>query len=39
MKRLKFAWIAVVVGLWHCGDEGEKGTSPVATIDSPQAPR
>ena len=39
MKRLKFAWIAVVVGLWHCGDDGEKGTSPVATVDPPQAPR
>ena len=38
MKRLKFAWIAVV-GLWHCGGDGEKGTSPVATIDPPQAPR
>ena len=38
MKRLKFAWI-VVVGLWHCGGDGEKGISPVATIDSPPAPR
>ena len=39
MKRLKFAWIVVVVGLWHCGGDGEKGTSPVATVDPPQAPR
>ena len=39
MKRLKFAWIVVVVGLWHCGGDGEKGTSPVAIVDSPQAPR
>ena len=38
MKRLKFAWIVVVVGLWHCGD-GEKGSSPVATVDPPQVPR
>ncbi len=37
MKRLKFAWIAVV-GLWHCGGDGEKGTSPVATVDPPQGP-
>ena len=39
MKRLKFAWIAVVVGLWHCGGDGEEGSSPVATVDPPQAPR
>jgi hypothetical protein len=39
MKRLKFAWIVVVVGLWHCGGDGEKGTAPVATVDPPQAPR
>ena len=39
MKRLKFAWIVVVIGLWHCGDDGEKGTSPVATVDPPQVPR
>ena len=39
MKRLKFAWLAVVVGLWHCGGDGEKSTSPVATADPPQAPR
>ena len=39
MKRLKFAWIVVVVGLWHCGGDGEKGTSPVAIVDPPQAPR
>ena len=39
MKRLKFAWIVVVVGLWHCGDDGAKGTSPVATVDTPPAPR
>ena len=39
MKRLKFAWIVVVVGLWHCGGEGEKGTSPVATTDPPQVSR
>ena len=39
MKRLKFAWIVVVAGLWHCGGDGEKGTSPVATADPPQAPR
>ena len=39
MKSLKFAWIVVVVGLWHCGDDGEKGTSPVATVDPPQVPR
>ena len=39
MKRLNFAWIVVVVGLWHCGGDGEKGTSPVATVDPPQAPR
>ena len=39
MKSLKFAWIVVVVGLWHCGDDGEKGTSPVATVDPPPAPR
>ena len=39
MKRLKFAWIVVAAGLWHCGDDGEKGTSPVATVDPPQAPR
>ena len=39
MKRLKFAWIVVVIGLWHCGDDGEKGTSPIAIADSPQAPR
>ena len=39
MKRLKFAWIVVVAGLWHCSGDGEKGTSPVATADSPQAPR
>ena len=38
MKRLKFAWIVVVVGLWHCGGDGEKGTSPVATTDPPQVP-
>ncbi len=37
MKRLKFAWIVVAVGLWHCGD-GEKSTSPVAIVDPPQAP-
>lgn len=39
MKRLKFAWIVVVVGLWHCGGDGEKGTSPVAIVDPPPAPR
>ncbi len=39
MKRLKFAWIAVAVGLWHCGGDGEKGTSPVATTEPPPAPR
>ena len=39
MKRLKFAWMIVVIGLWHCGGDGEKGTSPVATVDPPQAPR
>ena len=39
MKRLKFAWIVVVIGLWHCGDDGEKGSSPVATVDPPQVPR
>ena len=39
MKRLKFAWIVVVVGLWHCGGDGEKGSSPVATVDPPQVPR
>ena len=39
MKRLKFVWIVVVIGLWHCGDDGEKGSSPVATADPPQAPR
>ena len=39
MKRLKFAWIVVVVGLWHCGDDGAKGTGPAATVDTPQAPR
>lgn len=38
MKHLRFAWIAVV-GLWHCGGDGEKGISPVATVDPPQAPR
>ena len=38
MKRLKFVWIAVV-GLWHCGGDGEKGTRPVATIDPPPAPQ
>ncbi len=37
MKRLKFAAI-VVVGLWHCGSDGEKGTKPVAPVDPPQAP-
>ena len=39
MKRLKFVWIVVVAGLWHCSGDGEKGTSPVATADPPQAPR
>ena len=39
MRRLKFAWIVVVAGLWHCSGDGEKGTSPVATADPPQAPR
>ena len=39
MERLKFAWIVVVIGLWHCGDDGEKGSSPVATVDPPQVPR
>ena len=39
MKRLNFAWIVVVVGLWHCGGDGEKGSSPVATVDPPQVPR
>ena len=39
MKRLKFAWIVVVVGVWHCGGDGEKGTSPVAAVDPPQAPQ
>lgn len=39
MKRLKFAWIAVAVGLWHCGGDGEKGTGPVATTEPPPAPR
>ena len=39
MKRLKFAWIVVGVGLWHCGGDGEKGSSPVATVDPPQVPR
>ena len=34
MKRLKTAWLVVVVGLWHCGD-GEKGTAPVATVGPP----
>ena len=38
MKRQKFAWFFVVVGLWHCGGDGEKSTSPVATGDLPQAP-
>ena len=37
MKRLKTAWLVVVVGLWHCGD-GEKGTAPVATVGPPPAP-
>ena len=39
MKRLKFAWIVVAAGLWHCSGDGEKGTSPVAMADPPQAPR
>lgn len=39
MKCLKFVWMVVVVGLWHCSGDGEKGASPVATADSPQAPR
>ena len=40
MKRLTVAWIVVaVVGLWHCGGDGEKGTAPVASVDPPQAPR
>jgi len=38
MKRLKFAWIVVAVGLWHCGGTGEKGTSPGATLEPPYAP-
>ena len=38
MKCLKFAWI-VVVGLWHCGGDGQKGASPVATVDAPSVPR
>ena len=38
MKRLKFAWIVVAVGLWHCGGDGEKGTGPIVTVDPPQVP-
>ena len=38
MKRLKFAWIFVAVGLWHCGGDSAKSTAPVATVDPPQAP-